>query len=130
MKLYTKAINCYNEGYIEKSLEYCEKSISENLKNTSAINLKGLLYYLKGDLENAQALWKMNSQVNKDLVSKKYLEDSISDEEKKRYYQAALNCMKELKIKEALQLLEQCKDSDFNSINVSNSIAICYIKLG
>ena len=130
MKLYGKAINYYNEGYLDKALDYCEKSISENLKNTSAINLKGLLYYLKGELENAQGLWKMNTQVNKDAVSKKYLEDSRNDENRKLLYLAALKEIKELRIREALQMLIKCKDSDFNSININNYIALCYIKLG
>ncbi|ERI95307.1 tetratricopeptide repeat protein [Clostridiales bacterium oral taxon 876 str. F0540] len=130
MKLYTKAIECYNKGNIEKALEFCEKSISENLKNTSSINLKGLLYYLKGELDNAQGLWKMNSQVNKDSVSKKYLEDSKNDEKKMAIYNAALMEIKELKIREALKMLSECRESDFNSINVNNYIAFCYIKLG
>jgi tetratricopeptide (TPR) repeat protein len=125
-----KAIKYYNEGYIDKSLDYCEKSISENIKNTSAINLKGLLYYLKGEIESAQALWKMNFQVNKDVVSKKYLEDSKNDEDKKLVYLRAVNAIKELKIREALNLLNICSVSDFNSINVNNCIAICYMKLG
>ncbi|MCM8710745.1 tetratricopeptide repeat protein [Clostridium sp. SYSU_GA19001] len=129
-KLYTKAVNYYNDGYIDKSLEYCEKSISENLKNSSAINLKGLLYYLKGDLNNAQALWKMNFEVNKDLVSKKYLEDSKDDKEKQSLYELAVKKAKEVRIKEALKLLEECKKSDFNSINVNNCIALCAIKTG
>lgn len=129
-KLYTKAINYYNDGYINKALEYCEKSISENLKNSSAINLKGLLYYLKGDLESAQALWKMNYQVNNDLVSKKYFGDSKNDEENKELYKTALKALKAVNIKEALRLLEGCRKSDFNSINISNSLVLCYIKMG
>lgn len=129
-KLYVKAIKYYNEGYLEKALEICEKCISENINNTSAVNLKGLLYYLRGDLENAQALWKMNYHVNKDLVSKKYLEDSKNDEEKKNLYNEALKLMKEIKIKEALALFKLCKNSDFNTINVDNYITLCYIKLG
>jgi tetratricopeptide (TPR) repeat protein len=129
-KLYIKAIKYYNEGYIDKAMEYCEKSISENLKNAPAINLKGLLYYIKGELESAQALWKMNYQVNRDMVAKKYLQDSKSDEEKKLLYASAIKLIKELRIREALQLLEKCQESDFNSININNYMALCYIKLG
>lgn len=130
IKLYNKAVEYYNRGNIEKALDLCEKSISENLKNASSINLKGLLYYLKGELDNAQGLWKMNSQVNKDSVSKKYLEDSKNDEKKMVIYNAALKEIKELKIREALNLLNECSESDFNSINVNNYLAFCYIKLG
>lgn len=129
-KLYMKAIEYYNDGYIDKAMEACEKSISENINNTSAVNLKGLLYYIKGELEGAQALWKMNYQMNKDLVSKKYLEDSRNDEEKKALYKAALSALKEIRIKQALELLKTCKKSDFNCINVNNYITLCFIKLG
>jgi len=128
--LYNKAIKFYNEGYIDKALEYCEKSISSNLKNTAAINLKGLLYYFKGELEEAEALWKMNFQINRDLVSKKYLEDIENDNDKLLLYKAALEAIKELKLREAVNLLNKCKESDFNSINVNDSLTICYIKLG
>lgn len=130
MRLYNKAVKLYNEGYIDKALEYCEKSISDNLKNRSAINFKGLLYYFKGELKSAEALWKMNFQVNRDLISKKYLEDSNNDKNKILIYRAANIAINELKFKEALNLLQRCKDSDFNNINVNNSMAICYIKQG
>ncbi|MCM0649452.1 tetratricopeptide repeat protein [Clostridium swellfunianum] len=129
-KLYTKAITYYNEGYIDKALDYCEKSISDNIKNASAINLKGLLYYIKGELESAQALWKMNYQVNRNAVAKKYLDDSRYDEDKRLFYHGAISLIKELKIREALAMLNKCEQSDFNSINVNNYIALCYIKLG
>lgn len=130
MKLYNKAISFYNEGHIDKALEYCEKSISSNIKNTSSINLKGLLYYFKGDLEAAEALWKMNFQVNRDLVSKKYLDDIKNDSNKIIIYKASLLAINELKLREAVTLLEKCKESDFNCINVNNSLTLCYIKLG
>lgn len=130
MKLYNKAVKLYNEGYIDKALEQCEKSISDNIKNRAAINFKGLLYYFKGELYNAEALWKMNFQVNRDLIAKKYLEDSENDKNKLLVYKAANTAINESKYKEALNLLQICKESDFNNINVNNSIAICYIKLG
>ncbi|MFL0247559.1 tetratricopeptide repeat protein [Candidatus Clostridium stratigraminis] len=130
IELYNKAVRFYNEGYIDKALEYCEKSISSNLKNTAAINLKGLLYYFKGDLDSAEALWKMNFQVNRDLVSKKYLEDIRNDRDKLLIYKEALATINELRLKEAVNLLKKCKESDFNCINVKNSLTICYIKQG
>ncbi|MFL0266532.1 tetratricopeptide repeat protein [Candidatus Clostridium radicumherbarum] len=130
IELYNKAVKFYNEGYINKAIEYCEKSISSNLKNTAAINLKGLLYYFKGDLDSAEALWKMNFQVNRDLVSKKYLEDIRNDRDKFLIYKAALADINELRLKEAVNLLKKCKESDFNCINVNNSLTICYIKHG
>ena len=47
-KLYSKAIKYYEEGKLEKALLQCEEAISLNLRNSAALNLKGLLLYLKG----------------------------------------------------------------------------------
>lgn len=129
-KIYTKALEKFNNGEIEASLILCEKSISGSLKNSSALNLKGLLYYLKGDLDSAQALWKMNYDMNRDAVSKKYLSDSKEDKDKLLIYKSAINLVKELEIKDALVQLEKCSESDFNFINVNNYKSICFIKTG
>lgn len=129
-KIYIKALDKYNEGYIDKAIELCEESISIDIKNTAAINLKGLLYYLKGDLEKSQKLWKMNLQINQDSVSRKYLIDTKEDDHRIKLYKQALNYIKELKINDALNTLENCLGSDFNFINVNNYIALCYIKKG
>lgn len=129
-KIYKKALKQYYNGNIEKSLELCEKSISESMENSSVINLKGLLYYFKGELHSAEALWKLNSDINKDLVSKKYLQDLKEDEKRLDIYYAALELIKKLNINEALILLSKCEESDFNCINVNNYIALCYIKKG
>lgn len=129
-KLYTEAFKSYRNGNIEKAIQLCESSISENIKNSSAINLKGLLLYLKGDIDSAQCLWKMNYEVNKDLISKKYLKDSEKDRERLNLFKAAVELFKELNISEALELLLKCSESDFNSIDVNNYIAACLIKKG
>lgn len=129
-KLYVKALDKYNEGHIDKAIRFCEESISIDMKNSASINLKGLLFYLKGDLDSAQRLWKMNYGINKDEVSQRYLEDTKQDKERLQLYIAALSLIKELKINEALSLLEQCEGSDFNCINVNNHIALCYIRIG
>src|SRR3712207_9370980 len=78
-KIYAKAIDKYSLGYINDALRLCEESISMDVNNAPAINLKGLLYYLKGDLTSAQNLWKMNLKLNKDKISEKYLKDSKED---------------------------------------------------
>lgn len=127
-KYYIKALNCYENGYIEKALEYCEVSISLDLKNKAALNLKGILYYLKGELNNAEATWKLNSQMNNDSVAKKYLENVKSDEEKQVKFVQAVKLVNEVKINEAIELLEQCEQSDFNLINVKNYLCLCYMK--
>lgn len=129
-KLYNKALEKYNKGFIDKAEELCEKSISLNINNSASINLKGLLYYIKGDLDNCRILWKMNFQVNKDRVSEKYLQDTKNDGKLLELYNTALILIKELKINEALILLRQCEKSHFNYINVNNYLALCYIKKG
>lgn len=129
-KIYSKALKAFNCGEIEASLKLCEKSISSNLKNSPAINLKGLLYYLKGDYDSAQALWKMNYDMNRDSVSQKYLLDSKEDKDKLLIYKSAIKLVKELEINNALILLRKCSESDFNFINVNNYKSLCYIKTG
>ena len=129
-KIYNKALKKYNDGYIDKAIELCEESISLNIKNRASINLKGLLLYLKGDLDKAQKLWKMNHQVNGDGVSEKYLSSLKEDDVRLSLYVKALKFIRELKINEALKLLEQCAESDFNYIKVNNYRALCYIKKG
>lgn len=129
-KYYKKALEMCQVGEINKSMVFCEKSISSNLHNTSAINLKGLLYYLKGDIKNAKALWLMNRQENRNAVSGKYLENLKKDEERLTLYHAALRHLEELEVNDALKLLEKCSESDFNIINVNNYKSLCYIKKG
>ncbi len=129
-KTYVKALDKYDNGYIDKAIDLCEESISMDIKNAAAINLKGLLYYLKGDIDNSQKLWKMNYQMNKDGVAERYLIDTKSDKERLSIYREAIDFIKELYINEALELLEKCSESDFNYINVNNYKTLCYIKKG
>ncbi|MBU5485085.1 tetratricopeptide repeat protein [Clostridium sp. MSJ-11] len=129
-KAYNKALEKYNKGYINDSMDLCEKSISLNLNNSAAINLKGLLYYISGDLQGSKSLWKMNVHVNKDSVAKKYLEDSKKDDKLLSIYNTAIVLIKEMKINEALIMLKECSNSHFNYINVNNYLALCYMKKG
>ena len=129
-KAYVKAMNKYNDGYINKALSLCEKSISLNNSNAAALNLKGILYYLEGDLDKAENMWSINYKRNNDKVSKKYLDDSVSDKEKLHLYVSALELIKKFNINGALKLLNKCENSDFNFINVNNHISLCYIKQG
>lgn len=129
-KLYIKALDEYNKGHIDKAIQLCEESISIDIKNSASVNLKGLLCYLKGDLDDAQRLWKMNYGINKDGVSQRYLNDTKQDKERLQLYTTALSLIRELKINEALSLLKKCTGSDFNCINVNNHIALCYMRRG
>ncbi|WP_163195154.1 tetratricopeptide repeat protein [Clostridium thermarum] len=129
-KYYKKAVTYYNEAQMEKALYFCEKSISNSLKSAAAINLKGLLLYLKGELTEAEALWKINHDYNKDQVAKKYLENLEKDKELLRLYTKAQEAMAHMDFKEALALLQQCAKSDFNAIGVNNALSTVYIQLG
>ena len=129
-KIYEKAMDNYHGGYIEKALEQCEKGISLNLKDVRLLNLKGMLLYIKGDLKGAIAVWQINSHYNNDEISKIYLNDAKKDEEKLKLYSLAESDIREFKIDDALEKLEKCRVSDFNSINVNNALAICYLRKG
>jgi tetratricopeptide (TPR) repeat protein len=129
-KYYNKALEYYQKGYIERALEYCEKSISLNIKNKAAIDLKGILYYLKGELNQAKALWKLNSRENDDSVAEKYLEGIEKDEERFKLYVKAVKLVQNVEIIKALEILQKCAESDYNSINVNNYLCVCYMKIG
>ncbi|MBV4419018.1 tetratricopeptide repeat protein [Clostridium tyrobutyricum] len=129
-RIYVKALKKYNHGYIDKALELCEESISLNINNAASINLKGLIMYLKGDINACQKLWKMNSEINKDRVSEKYLESSSRDLERLKFYRESIILIKNMKINKAIDLLTKCSESDFNIININNHLAICHIKKG
>jgi tetratricopeptide (TPR) repeat protein len=129
-KFYKLAMKRYQVGRIEEALVYCERSISENLRNAAALNLKGLLLYIKGNLELAINTWKINEDLNKDIIAKKYIADAAGDEKRIYIYEDALKLIDEFRIKEAMMLLNQCTKSDFNLINVSNAIAVCLITQG
>lgn len=128
-KLYIKALNKYQNGFIDEAIDICEKAIAISIKNTAAINLKGLLYYFKGDLEGSKSLWKLNYEVNSDEVAGKYLQNIKEDEKRFLLYTNAIALIKELKVKDALELLIKCRESDYNCINVNNAIATCYISM-
>ncbi len=129
-KMYSKAMKYYQEGYLNKAIAICEKGMSQDMKNSPIINLKGLILYLKGDLSGAKAVWGINREFNNDEIAKKYLKDINQDAEREKLYNEALNNMKVLRISEAIELLTQCSESDFNTINVSNALGFCYIKQG
>lgn len=127
---YKKALRYYENGNIDKALTYLEKSISESLKNSGALNLKGLLLYLRGDLDGAVTSWKINYEFNDDAIAKGYIKDSIKDKERLEYYNKAEVLIKQYKLDEAMEYLNKCKESDFNAIKVNISLAICCFKKG
>lgn len=127
---YKKALEKYYSGELERALYFCEKGISSSLKNSAAVNLKGLLMYFKGNLSEAKALWKLNKDYNKDEVAKKYIESLNEDEQRLSLYKKSERLIKEMQFKEALDLLLECRKSDFNLIAVQNALTNVYIHLG
>ena len=129
-KYYKKALIKYHKGYIDEAINLCAASVAENNKYKAAASLKGILFYFKGDLENARELWDFNVRVNKDVVSKKYIENTRFDDKLLSIYAKGVALISEVRIADALILLKECQESDFNVINVSNYIAVCFIKQG
>lgn len=129
-KIYNSAMNYYQKGELDKAIDKCEEGISISLKNNNLLNLKGLLLYIKGDLEGANAIWKINRDYNNDEISKVYIKDSKKDEDKMVLFKWAEQDIKNLKIEDAVVKLNKCSESDFNSINVNIALAICYLRKG
>lgn len=129
-KYYNKALNLYNKGEIDKALEVCEQGISISLKNSNLLNLKGLLLYLKGDLNGAVATWKINKDYNNDQISKTYLNDAYKDSNREELLIEAEKLVNNLSIDEAIERLLICNESDFNIIKVNNLLALCYLRKG
>ncbi len=129
-KGYEKALYLYNNGSIEKAIEICEQEISRDLANSKVLNLKGLLLYLKGDLKDAIDIWKINKDYNDDEISRLYLKDADNDFKKLELYKEAKELIENLSIGEAIDILEKCRESDFNSIKVNNALATCYFRKG
>lgn len=129
-KIYGRALKCYSGGDFRKAEELCDKSISLNGSNSASHNLKGLLNYLKGDIAEAQRTWELNYKLNGDMVSKKYVSSVAEDKTRWKKYIAAEKLINDMKIKDAIDMLRQCGDSDFNALNVNIAFARCFVKLG
>lgn len=129
-KAYIKALDYYENGELDKAIKSCDKSIAKNIKNRAAFNLKGLILYIKGDMDGAIKTWKANLECNGDNLAKNYIADTRSDIERLRKYKEAEKLLKELRVDEAIPLLKLCKKSTFNSIKVNLALGICYMRKG
>ena len=129
-KLYNKAMNLYNKGKLNKALHICEEILASDLSYSEALNLKGLMLYQKGLLNEAKIVWKLNYDINNDGMAKKYIENCKSDEERVHTYAKAEYSLKNMNIEQALLLFKECAQSDFNSIKVNTGIAMCYARKG
>lgn len=128
-KAYKKALDFYEKGQIHKALKICDDEISDNINNSAIINLKGLILYIKGNLNEAKQVWKLNAEVNNDSISQKYLASISRDDEKEKLYLKALKLSNENKVRLAVDDLKLCLESDFNTLDVNNLYANCAIKL-
>ena len=129
-KLYDKAMEYYRRGNIEKALQICETGIARDLKDKNLLNLKGLLLYLKGDLDLAVTVWKINKDFNNDEIAKLYIDDARNDNIKVKLYKEASLLINNNEIDLAVEKLNICKQSDFNKINVCYLLSICYLRKG
>ena len=129
-KLYNKAMNLHNKGQLNKALHICEEILASDLSYSETLNLKGLMLYQKGLLNEAKIVWKLNYDINNDSMAEKYIEDCKSDEERVHTYAKAEYSLKNMNIEQALLLFKECAQSDFNCIKVNTGIAMCYARKG
>lgn len=127
-KAYEVAVKYFHKGDLDKSLDYLEKAISINMKNSAALNLKGMIFYIRGEGKKAETTWRINIDFNDDDIAKSYIKSYKKDLENQDKYIQALKKIKEVKIKEAIESLEFLTVSDYNVINVRNALSYCYIK--
>ncbi|NFN95185.1 tetratricopeptide repeat protein [Clostridium botulinum] len=129
-RFYDKAIKYYQNGDLSKALKACEESLSYSLKNPSILNLKGLILYQQGKLDEAITVWKINKDFNNDGIAQNYIHSAKEDEVRVELYELGEKKLKELKIDEAIKIFKKCKESDFNCIKVDTALALCYQKKG
>lgn len=129
-KAYDKAMYYYEKGQIDKALNICEMALSESLKSSAILNLKGLLLYQKGELNAAITVWKINKDYNNDLIAKNYIKDSAADKKRLEMYILGELELKNLNIDNAIKIFKKCAESDFNGIKVNTALALCYQKKG
>ena len=128
---YKKALKYYAEGNFEKSLKYCEKAnLKSQNKNQLALNLIGIIHYIKGNISEAENAWYINVKMNNDIIAKGYLKDLDVDKRRMIAYKECLDNIKNMEITSAIKKLTFCSESDFNTINVNNGLAFCHMKKG
>lgn len=129
-KIYKKAMNNYCEGKLDKALVYCDKVLEVERGHAPTLNLKGLIFYIRGELEQAKFFWKLGYKLNGDMVSKKYLEDVRKDENDYFIYNQGVLLFNGMKVRESLNCFLKCEGSHFNCINLWTYMSKCYMQLG
>lgn len=130
MKKYNEASELFQVGRLQKSLEICEKELSKNVRATNLLNLKGLILYIQGNIKESETVWKISKNFNNDPIASTYLKGLEKDKERLKKFNEAKERISNFKVDEAIVLLKECKDSNFNSINVNKELALCYLKKG
>ena len=125
---YNIGVRYFNNGDLEKAIANLDLAISHDMKNSAALNLRGLIYYIKGQANKALSSWELNVKFNDNQIAKKHIEAFEEDKVHLYRYNNAVKVIKEGKIHVAIELLEKAADSDFNVLNVRNALAYCYIK--
>lgn len=129
-KFYKKAMNYYCDGKLGKAALFCDKVLELERGHSPSLNLRGLIYYIQGNLQQAVYFWKLSYKLNGDMVSKKYLEDSKKDEADLYIFNQGVLLLNEYKVREALNCFIKCEGSNFNSLSLWGYIAKCYMQLG
>lgn len=127
-KFYNKGVKDFHNGNLEKAIANLDLAISHDMKNSAALNLRGIIYYIKGQSEKALTSWSINVEFNDDEIAKGYLESFEQEKVQLYRYNNALKAVNDGKYHEAIELLEKAAESDFNILNVRNALAYCYIK--
>ena len=127
-EFYNVGVRNFNNGDLDKAIANLDLAISHDIKNSAALNLRGLIYYIKGQANKALSSWEINVKFNDNQIAQKHIEAFEEDKVHLYRYNNAVKVIKEGKIHVAIELLEKAADSDFNVLNVRNALAYCYIK--
>ncbi|MGL5068205.1 MAG: tetratricopeptide repeat protein [Sarcina sp.] len=127
-KFYNKGVKNFHNGNLEKAIANLDVAISHDMKNSAALNLRGIIYYMRGKSEKALASWQINVDFNGDDIAMGHIESFETDKLNHHKYNKALLLIKNNKFLEAIDELEAATCTEYNTINVRNALAYCYIK--
>ena len=127
-KFYNRGVKNFHNGDLEKAIANLDIAISHDMKNSAALNLRGIIYYIKGQTEKAIASWQINVDFNDDSIAQGHIDSFEQDEVNIHRYGEALKLMKKGDFLGTIEILELAAYSDFNFMNVRNALAFCYTK--
>lgn len=124
---YKKGLKYFNKGELEKAIASLDIAISHDMKNSKALNLRGVIYNIKGQDQKALTSWNININFNNDEIARKYIENYEFDKINILRYEKALKYINKLEMKQAIKILEDATASEYNILNVRNTLSSCYI---